>query len=48
MNDYGTFMAPGLLLRLNGSSGLRIGPGLRTGPELGSMDNLQTKGSASL
>jgi len=39
--------APGLL-RLKGSSGLRMGPGLRRGPGLGSIGNLQTEGSASL
>ena len=32
--------APGLLLRLRGSFGLRMGPGPRRGPGLGSMGNL--------
>ena len=35
---------PGFILRLKGSSGLRMGPGLRRGPGLGSMGNLQTEG----
>jgi hypothetical protein len=40
--------ALGLLLRLKGSFGLWMDPGLRRGPGLGSMGNMQTEGSVSL
>jgi len=39
---------PGTPLAVEGISGLRIGPGLRSGRGLGSTGNLQTEGSACL